>query len=294
MLKTIIILQCFTLGGVGAVWRCCGVYGCYGCSVVLCKDAVVVMTFYLIKMFCCHVSQYLPPLQATLGELREFWDPDTVELMEWIRYKFKPIMIIYICASMRLLMSTGLLLVNNETIYSVLCLVFSNSTAPAASFAGSMQLLAGVKLCTGRHITNHPHYENKWLRKRTLQVELIFRLRNTFFILLCVKVGQIYGRRKPKDVHEILKSIDANYIILEDSICLAQPRMAEKACRFPDLIDLSNGHQLDESLGKLYDKDLKSTNVPRFCDEIRYGRQQYSRLFKKVMENHTFRVYKVI
>lgn len=33
-----------------------------------------------------------------------------------------------------------------------------------------MQLLAGVKLCTGRPITNHPHYEDKALRRRTKEV----------------------------------------------------------------------------------------------------------------------------
>ena len=46
----------------------------------------------------------------------------------------------------------------------------SSDTAPDAVFAGSMQLLAGVKLCTGRTITNHPHFENKLLRERTVQV----------------------------------------------------------------------------------------------------------------------------
>ena len=47
---------------------------------------------------------------------------------------------------------------------------FSKSTPKKASFSGSMQLLAGVKLCTGRPITNHPHYEDKGLRKRTKEV----------------------------------------------------------------------------------------------------------------------------
>lgn len=63
-------------------------------------------------------------------ELYEFWDPDTVELMEWIQ----------------------------------------SYTPPSAVFAGSMQLLAAVKLSTGRHITNHPHYEDSWLRHRTHEV----------------------------------------------------------------------------------------------------------------------------
>lgn len=29
--------------------------------------------------------QALPPLLKELEELKEFWDPDTVELMEWIK-----------------------------------------------------------------------------------------------------------------------------------------------------------------------------------------------------------------
>ena len=56
---------------------------------------------------------------------------------------------------------------------------FSENTPPNASFTGSMQLLAGVKLSTDRPITNHPHYENKFLRERTKQVRN--RLRSLSF-----------------------------------------------------------------------------------------------------------------
>jgi len=51
-----------------------------------------------------------------------------------------------------------------------LLLVHSTKTSKTAVFAGSMQLLAGIKLCTGRVLTNHPHYEDKDLRERTKQV----------------------------------------------------------------------------------------------------------------------------
>ena len=60
---------------------------------------------------------------------------------------------------------------------------FSENTPPDASFTGSMQLLAGVKLCTDRHITNHPHYENKFLRERTKQVSHELRLRAVVIFL---------------------------------------------------------------------------------------------------------------
>lgn len=50
-------------------------------------------------------------------------------------------------------------------------LVCYRSNVPkGAAFTGSMQLLAGVKLCTGRPITNHPHYEDKHLRFKTKEV----------------------------------------------------------------------------------------------------------------------------
>ena len=38
-----------------------------------------------------------------------------------------------------------------------------------------MQLMAGVKLCTGRTITNHPHFEDKGLRDRTQEVNTYLR-----------------------------------------------------------------------------------------------------------------------
>lgn len=50
---------------------------------------------------------------------------------------------------------------------------FRYNTPKNAVIAGSMQLLAGVKLCTGRILTNHPHYEDKALRERTKQVMAI-------------------------------------------------------------------------------------------------------------------------
>ena len=69
-------------------------------------------------------------INTELEDLREFWDPDTVDLMEWI----------------------------------------IKDTPRNAAFTGSMQLLAGVRLCTWRPITNHPHFEDKDLRDRTKEV----------------------------------------------------------------------------------------------------------------------------
>lgn len=57
-------------------------------------------------------------------------------------------------------------------LFSPSMFVHSTKTPKQAVFAGSMQLLAGIKLCTGRVLTNHPHYEDKDLRERTRQVLL--------------------------------------------------------------------------------------------------------------------------
>ncbi|KAL3883925.1 hypothetical protein ACJMK2_030151 [Sinanodonta woodiana] len=171
----------------------------------------------------------LPTVLKELEDLKEFWDPDTVELMEWI----------------------------------------IKQTPKGASFTGSMQLLAGVKLCTGRPITNHPHYEDKHLRLRTKELY------------------QMYARRTPEDVYEILKKYNTNYIILEDSICLAP----STGCRLPDLLDMDNGEIPDN--GKT-EPGLVRSSVLRFCDEVRKGVGSYSKYFKLVLNNKTFRVYRVL
>jgi len=168
----------------------------------------------------------LPAALEELKSLREFYDPDTVELMNWINEK----------------------------------------TDKQSSFTGSMQLLAGVKLCTDRPITNHPHYENKFLRQRTKDVY------------------QIYARKTPRDVHRILKSHGTNYIILENSICYSR---AERGCRLVDILDIDNGEAVLDNPG-----DTKPGQTPRFCHAIKYDKS-FTNYFTKVFENPTFYLYKL-
>ncbi|XP_043937614.1 probable C-mannosyltransferase DPY19L3 [Protopterus annectens] len=172
-----------------------------------------------------------PLVMEELSELREFYDPDTVDLMNWIR----------------------------------------SSTPKNAVFAGSMQLLAGVKLCTGRTVTNHPHYEDKALRERTKQVY------------------QIYAKQPPENVHSILRTFGADYVILEDSICYE--RRHNRGCRLRDLLDVTNGHVMDGP--GLDDPDLVPSAHPRFCDAIRKDEPPYTSFFSRVFKNKTFHVYKL-
>nr|XP_033796292.1 probable C-mannosyltransferase DPY19L3 isoform X3 [Geotrypetes seraphini] len=175
--------------------------------------------------------KFWPRVADEMSELREFYDPDTVELMQWIK----------------------------------------SNTPKNAVFAGSMQLLAGVKLCTGRILTNHPHYEDKNLRERTKQVY------------------QIYAKRSPEEVHSILRSFGTDYMILEDSICYE--RRHSRGCRLRDLLDMDNGHIMDGPGEN--EPDLKPSPFPRFCDEIKRDLPSYSIYFTPVFRNKTFHVYRL-
>ncbi|XP_009301687.1 protein C-mannosyl-transferase DPY19L3 isoform X5 [Danio rerio] len=184
---------------------------------------IVILAFLYYKFW--------PRLMEEISELREFYDPDTVELMEWIRLK----------------------------------------TPKRAVFAGSMQLLAGIKLCTGRVLTNHPHYEDQALRERTRQVY------------------QIYARQSAEEVHKVLGSVGTDYIVLEDSICYE--RRHSRGCRLRDLLDLANGHIMDGPGEN--DPDLIPASHPRFCEGIKTDMPPYSTLFTRVFKNKTFNVYKL-
>ncbi|XP_049573548.1 protein C-mannosyl-transferase DPY19L3 isoform X2 [Syngnathus scovelli] len=175
--------------------------------------------------------KFWPKMVEELSDLREFYDPDTVELMTWI----------------------------------------STKTPERAVLAGSMQLLAGIKLCTGRIITNHPHYEDADLRDRTKQVY------------------QVYARRSPQDVHAILQGLGAHYVVLENSICYE--RRHRRGCRLRDLLDLANGHIMDGEGDN--DADLVAATHPRFCDAVKTDSPEYATLFKRTFQNKTFHVYRV-
>ncbi|XP_069030046.1 protein C-mannosyl-transferase DPY19L3 isoform X4 [Embiotoca jacksoni] len=184
-----------------------------------------------LVMIGCLYYKFWPKLMEELSELREFYDPDTVELMTWI----------------------------------------STKTPKQAVFAGSMQLLAGIKLCTGRALTNHPHYEDKDLRERTRQVY------------------QVYARQSPEEVYDILRAVGADYVVLENSICYE--RRHRRGCRLRDLLDLANGHIMDGPGEN--EPDLVPAAHPRFCETIKTDTAAYTALFTRTFQNKTFHVYRV-
>lgn len=181
----------------------------------------------LIIAFLVHKQK--PRYDASLADLREFYDPDTVDLMQWIQ----------------------------------------QNTKQDAVMSGSMQLMAGVKLCTGRTLTNHPHFEDAHLRHRTKDLY------------------QVYGRKSPQEVYDLLKKYKTTHIILEDSICLHH----RDRCSTPDIMDLVNSHVPED--GVVDPPFLKPSKYHRFCDEVRYDVAEYRKLFTKVFENKTFRIYQL-
>jgi len=175
-------------------------------------------------------NKHKPVYEQEMSDLREFYDPDTVDLMQWLQ----------------------------------------QNTDKDAVISGSMQLMAGVKLCSDRTVTNHPHFEDLDLRMRTKELY------------------QMYAKSSPSEVHDILVKYKANFIILEDSICLAH----RERCGLPDIMDLTNGHIPDD--GVQNPSHLVRSKYPRFCEEVRYDNAEYRKYFKKVFENKTFRIYKVL
>lgn len=102
----------------------------------------------------------------------------------------------------------------------------------------------------------------------------------------------MYAKRSPQEVHDILKSVGTNYIILEDSICIISPDPTNPYCRLPDQLDLVNGHALDKSVSENI-PGLQPADWPRFCDSIRFNKLEYVKHFKLVFSNKTFRVHQV-
>ncbi|XP_061459200.1 probable C-mannosyltransferase DPY19L4 isoform X3 [Rhineura floridana] len=123
-------------------------------------------------------KEFFPRIMAELSELQEFYDPDTVGLMTWIKRQ-API---------------------------------------AAVFAGSPQLMGVIKLCTGWMVTNLPLYNDEDLQKRNENIFQIYSKRSaediykiltsykaTYLVIedsICNEVGPVRGCRV-KDLLDI-------------------------------------------------------------------------------------------
>ncbi|KAK3740891.1 hypothetical protein QZH41_013409, partial [Actinostola sp. cb2023] len=81
----------------------------------------------------------------------------------------------------------------------------TSRTPNDAVFAGAMPTMATVKLCTGRAVVNHPHYEDVRIRDRTH------------------KVYQIFSRKPPQVVWDTLNSMKITHVIIDKQWCYGRP-----------------------------------------------------------------------
>jgi len=122
-------------------------------------------------------------------------------------------------------------------------------------FAGSMPLMANLRLSTGRNIVNHPHYEDVGLRERTK------------------KVYQVFSRKPGAEVHATLSSLSVQYAVLDVNWC--KPTRPKAGCAIPEVWDV---------------EDIENRDKPTFCSQVAY----LDTLFKIVFSNRTYRVIKLL
>ncbi|CCD62139.1 C-mannosyltransferase dpy-19 [Caenorhabditis elegans] len=84
-----------------------------------------------------------------------------------------------------------------------------HNTKQDAVFAGTMPVMANVKLTTLRPIVNHPHYEHVGIRERTL------------------KVYSMFSKKPIAEVHKIMKEMGVNYFVFQLMNCSNDERRPE-------------------------------------------------------------------
>ncbi|XP_060597502.1 probable C-mannosyltransferase DPY19L1 [Ruditapes philippinarum] len=129
-------------------------------------------------------------------------------------------------------------------------------TPTNAVFAGPMPTMATIKLCTGRPIVNHPHYEDAGLRERTK------------------KVYTMYSRKPLAEVKKNLLALQADYAILEDSWCV---RRSRQGCSMAEIWDIE-------------DEENRGETTPA-CTKMKDNPGPH---FKTVFKNNVYQVLKVL
>lgn len=127
-------------------------------------------------------------------------------------------------------------------------------TSKRAVFAGPMPTMATIKLCTGRPIVNHPHYEDAGLRERTKDVYTM------------------YSRKPAEEVKKILKRRKVQYAVLEQSWC---SRTSGKGCSMPEIWDI---------------EDKVNRGKPSTCQRLHVNPEPH---FKRVFQNGVYEVLKI-
>lgn len=172
----------------------------------------------VLILFCVLLSLNLGAFRARLAHEREFRHPQLGELLEWI-----------------------------------------GTTAPRyAVFAAEMALTSQIALVTDRPVTNHPHYENAWMREKTARLYRVFLCDSEFEIARMLANLTAANRNPP-----------INYLVIATGACLQS-----------DKIQLTS-----ENTDKCLQKD-------KFCELALQGK--FSKYFRREFHNQAYSVFAVL
>uniref|UniRef100_A0A914UJ24 Uncharacterized protein n=1 Tax=Plectus sambesii TaxID=2011161 RepID=A0A914UJ24_9BILA len=132
------------------------------------------------------------------------------------------------------------------------------NTDKNAVFAGTMPVMANLKLSTNRPIVNHPHYEDVGIRERTMRVYSMF------------------SRKSPEEVHATLKNMGVNYFVFEYGWCGANQQKPQ--CSYPAIWDLV---------------DPVNKGKPALCDIVNNAKTKTLGPFQIVYAQQGYKLLKV-
>ncbi|XP_066122133.1 probable C-mannosyltransferase DPY19L4 isoform X3 [Saccopteryx bilineata] len=219
-------------------------------------------------------KEFFPRLMTELTELQEFYDPDTVELMTWIK----------------------------------------RQAPVAAVFAGSPQLMGAIKLCTGWMVTSLPLYSDDDLLKRNENIYQIYSKRSAediykiltsykanYLIVedaICNEVGTVRGCRV-KDLLDIANGHrgerereGGEEQEASTPIC-ALTRQAQGFKPATSAFQVNALSTVPPQVVCEEGDKLTYSKYGRFCHEVKINYSPYVNYFTRVYWNRSYFVYKI-
>ncbi|KAJ7322659.1 hypothetical protein JRQ81_018946 [Phrynocephalus forsythii] len=243
--------------------------------------ALQLMFFMVLAFLIMRLKLFLTPHMCIMASLI-----CSKQLFGWVFQKIQPAT--FVIAILAMMSFEGIANIQkewkikgqfNNMPQEELLLWIKANTKPDAVFAGTMPIMASVKLSTLRPVVNHPHYEDSGLRART---KIVYSM---------------YSRKPAKEVKKNLVKMGVNYYILEDSWCLKR-----SGCRSQDNVPSSqflygNTQELDItwpgcSMAEIWDLEdfINAGKVP-LCNLMIRNSRPY---FRTVFSNNVFKVLEVI
>uniref|UniRef100_A0A6J0TCD5 Protein C-mannosyl-transferase DPY19L1 n=1 Tax=Pogona vitticeps TaxID=103695 RepID=A0A6J0TCD5_9SAUR len=218
--------------------------------------ALQLMFFTVLAFLIMRLKLFLTPHMCIMASLI-----CSKQLFGWVFHKIQPAT--FVIAVLAMMSFEGIANIQKEwkvkgefsnLPQEELLLWITANTKQDAVFAGTMPIMASVKLSTLRPIVNHPHYEDAGLRART---KIVYSM---------------YSRKPAKEVKRNLVKMGVNYYILEDSWCL---RRTGPGCSMAEIWDLED--------------TINAGKVP-LCNVMSRNSRPY---FRTVFNNNVFKVLEV-